>query len=251
MNISRIKIAKIAPSTLEKNSKVGVAILEIQVFVPFPKYGSNMRNYHAPTLFLVKTPENTRRHPGNHRSMNMLGDGVFDFWGDDLWYDYDEENEYIRRMWEDDEEEEEDLIAMRKRRNCGRRPAGANGSGRPHYWASTWGVMLRDPELQTIGSDARKTFMRRFRVPHSIFIRLVDWTKGWHEGNTADVCGRPRCPTELKVLGWLRIIGRDVCFDDLEELSCIKRPTIHSISTNSIAALAKSSTPFMCEYTRI
>ena len=147
-----------------------------------------MRNYHVPTLFLVKSPENTRRHPGNHRSMNMLDDGGFDFWCDDLWGDYDdgtsaEENEYIRRMWEDDDEVEKELMTMRKRRNCGRRPVGTNRSGRPHYWASKWGVMLRDPELQTIGSDARKTFMRRFRVPHSIFTRLVDWTKGWHEGS--------------------------------------------------------------------
>ena len=117
-------------------------------------------------------------------------------------------------------------MAIKKRRNYGRRPDGTNRSGRPNYWTRTWGLMLRDPELQKIGSDARKTFMRRFRVPHSIFICLVDWTKGWHQGNSSDISGRPRCPTELKVLGWLRIVGRGVCFDDLEELSCIKRPTI-------------------------
>ena len=54
-------------------------------------------------------------------------------------------------MWEDEEDNDEEMMAMkRKRRNCGKRPGGTNRSGRPHYWASTWGVMLRDPELQII-----------------------------------------------------------------------------------------------------
>lgn len=214
----------------KKISKVGGATLEIRIFFQYSKYVSNIRIYPCRPYF----GQNTRQL-GDHRSMmKMLGDGGFDFWGDDLWGDDDdgtsaEEDEYIRRMWEDEDEEEEELMERnRKRRNCGRRPGGTNRSGRPHYWESTWGVMLRDPELQTIGSDARKTFMRRFRVPHSIFTRLVDWTKGWHEKHATDAAGRPRCPTELKVLGWLRMVGRGVCFDDLEELSCIKSPTMHT-----------------------
>ena len=158
---------------------------------------------------------------------SMVGyGGDDDFWDDNDDGTSSEEAEYIRRMWEDEEEEEE-MMAI-KRRNCGKRPGGTNRSGRPNYWASTWGVMLRDPNLQTIGSDARKTFMRRFRVPHSIFTRLVRWTKGWHEKNAADAAGRPRCPTGLKVLGWLRMVGRGVCFDDLEELSSIKSSTMHA-----------------------
>ena len=112
----------------------------------------------------------------------MVGYGGYDdFWDDNDDGTSSEEAEYIRRMWEDEEEEEE-MMAI-KRRNCGKRPGGTNRSGRPHYWASTWGVMLRDPNLQIIGSDARKTFMRRFRVPHSIFTRLVGWAKGWHGGS--------------------------------------------------------------------
>lgn len=157
-------------------------------------------------------------------------DGDFQFWGDDDDTDGTsaKEDEYIRSMWEDKEEEEEEWMAKRKRRNCRRRPGGTNRSGRPHYWASTWGAMLCDPKLQIIGSDERKTFMRRFRVPYSIFTCLADWTKGWHESNACDASGRTRCPTELKVLGWLRMVGRGVCFDDLEELSSIKSPTMHS-----------------------
>ena len=63
----------------------------------------------------------------------MLGDGSFDFWGVDMCYDDEdgtsvEDDEFIKRMWEEDEEE---LMAMKKRRNHGRRPGGTNRSGRP------------------------------------------------------------------------------------------------------------------------
>ena len=88
--------------------------------------------------------------------------------------------------------------------------------------------MLRDGDLKTPGSDTQKNFIRRFRVPYSLFARLVVWAKGWHEKSETDVTGRPRCPTELKVLGCLRIVGRGVCFDDIEELSGIKSSTMHA-----------------------
>ena len=42
-----------------------------------------------------------------------------------------------------------------------------------------------------------------------------------------DCVGRPRCPTELKLLGYLRICGRAACFDDIEELSGINESTMH------------------------
>ena len=167
----------------------------------------------------------------------MLGDDDFNLWDDDDSSDNDdgmsdEEAEFMRREWEDEEDEEEDEEEMKtktKSRNSGnKRPGGTNRTGRPNYWASTWGVMLLQPELQIQGSHAWKTFMRRFRIPHSLFTRLVSWTKGWHEKNSTDVAGRPRCPTELKVLGWLRMVGRAVCFDDVEELSYVKPSTMHA-----------------------
>lgn len=41
----------------------------------------------------------------------------------------------------------------------------------------------------------------------------------WHEKDDADVAGRARIPTELKLLGVLRILGRSTCFDGIFELS--------------------------------
>ena len=87
--------------------------------------------------------------------------------------------------------------------------------------------MLRNVDLQISGSNAQKVFMRRFRLPYPIFVRLVKWAKGWHEVCQNDSAGRPRCPTELKLLGWFRMVGRAACFDDVEELSGISPPTMH------------------------
>ena len=42
-----------------------------------------------------------------------------------------------------------------------------------------------------------------------------------------DCVGRPGCPIELKLLGYLRICGRAACFDDIEELSGINKSTMY------------------------
>ena len=97
-----------------------------------------------------------------------------------------------------------------------------------HGEDSVLGRMLRDPQLHVAGSPLQKIFMRRFRIPYSIFLKLVEWAKDWHETGQTDACNRPRCPTELKVLGWLRIVGRGACFDDIDELSGIKPSTMNA-----------------------
>ena len=112
-----------------------------------------------------------------------------------------EEEDYIRRWWDDEDTEEEvEGITRRERRNTGKCPGGTNRTGRPDYWSSMWGTMLRDGELKTPGSDTQKMFVRRFRVPYSLFMRLVVWAKGWHEKSATDAAGRPRCSKELKVV---------------------------------------------------
>ena len=132
----------------------------------------------------------------------------------------------MHRMW--DEEDEEEELRM-KGRNTSPRPGGTNNKhGRPDYWDSTWGRMLQDPNLQIVGSPLRKTFTRRFRMPYPVYKRIVHWAKGWHEKNACDCTGRPRAPTELKILGYLRMVGRASCLDDIEELSYVKEPTMHA-----------------------
>ena len=118
-------------------------------------------------------------------------------------------------------------IYVNKPRNTCHRPGGTNSTGRPDYWESAWGKMLIDPTLQVPGSDLRKTFFRRFRVPYVLYNRLVVWAKSWCEKRLCDASGRNIVPTELKVLGYLRIVGRGVCFDDIQELSYISTSTMH------------------------
>jgi hypothetical protein len=95
----------------------------------------------------------------------------------------------------------------------------------------TWATMLREegPLLLIPDSFESKRFRSRFRVPFPIFLRLVDWTKTWFEWSETNPGGckpscafqRPRIPTELKVLGVLRLLGRGVCLDDIQELSSV------------------------------
>ena len=144
--------------------------------------------------------------------------------------DQEEENDRCRQWMEEDEMDDYTIIwsICKKKRNTEKRPGGSNSLGRPKYWDSVWGRMLLHPDLQISSSPMRKTFMRRFRVPYLMFKRLVNWTKDWHEMSTTDAAHRLRAPTELKVLGWLRIVGRSVGFDDIEELCHISVPTLHS-----------------------
>lgn len=126
----------------------------------------------------------------------------------------------------DFDEDEDNIINQTKRR----RPGGSNSRHRPVYEDSTWGKMLRDQhsELLLPESDAARIFRRRFRIPYTIFLELLGWTKEWHEKSTTDASGRARIPTELKLLGVLRILGRATCFDGIFELSGISISTMQS-----------------------
>ena len=122
----------------------------------------------------------------------------------------------------------EELEHIKRARNTGPRPGGTNATGRKNYEESTWARMLRNQsaQLKSHTSPESKVFRNRFRVPFAIFERLALWAKGWHEKGKADASGRRRIPTELKVLGVLRILGRATCFDGIEELSSISVPTM-------------------------
>ena len=94
-----------------------------------------------------------------------------------------------------------------------------------------WSIMLREeaPQLEVPDSFESKRFRTRFRVPYPMFLRLVEWTRTWVEWSPTNPSGlkpfchfkRPRIATELKVLGVLRMLGRGVCYDDIQELSSI------------------------------
>jgi hypothetical protein len=111
------------------------------------------------------------------------------------------------------------------------------------YHESNWGKMLKEEKEKLLDPDSKesKIFRNRFRVPYPIFLRLVQWTKSWYDKDDSvpgsrksdcsigayDAVNNPSIPCELKVLGVLRILGRGICLDDVEELTNISKTTMH------------------------
>ena len=102
--------------------------------------------------------------------MQLFGSYLFGSWSDEDDRDgassSEEEVDYMRRRFEeedmDDVMEEESVGMLKRKRNTGKRPGGTNFTGRPDYWTSTWGMMLRNPELTTPGSKLQKMLLLLF-----------------------------------------------------------------------------------------
>lgn len=76
-----------------------------------------------------------------------------------------------------------------------------------------------------------KTFRRRFRVPYSIFEKIVSMCEearsfeddgiDWFSRSGKDCCNQSTIPLSLLILGCLRILGRGMCMDGVNELTNI------------------------------
>ena len=100
---------------------------------------------------------------------------------------------------------------------------GWNVNNPEELWRTPWGTMLQDPRLLDPHSWQAAKFRRRFRVPHSVFLLLVQKCK------TAHVFGTSKIPEEFKLMIALRILGRASCADDMCELSWVGESTCNSI----------------------
>ena len=109
------------------------------------------------------------------------------------------------------------LIAKRKRQRLKKGRHGPRLSRlRKDPWESTWGKMLLEEHDLLLQPDSHEAvlFRKRFRAPFILFQSLVEWTSSWlHWSPTnpdgikpTDSYGQARIPTELKVLGVLRIL---------------------------------------------
>ncbi len=85
---------------------------------------------------------------------------------------------------------------------------------RPNYWSSTWGRMLRNPQLQDSSSKVSRKFRRRFRVPYVLFKDVI--VPQCVAANVFDTKSNSTIPIEIKVLVALRILGRNAVSDDNE-----------------------------------
>ena len=85
-----------------------------------------------------------------------------------------------------------------------------------------WGKLLSNPLLLIPESYFARQFQRRFRLPYPLFLELVDDAKEFNifEMNNP-YSTRLKIPIELKCMIALRMLGRDLCCDDVFELSYV------------------------------
>jgi hypothetical protein len=109
-------------------------------------------------------------------------------------------------------------------RGAGSRPG---GSERPHvdFKGTKWGKMLAHPSVSDPRSKQGKLFRRRFRVPYPVFLQIVADALERFPSEIPDCRGRLSAPLKIKILGWLRTLGRASCFDDVSELSGVGEST--------------------------
>jgi hypothetical protein len=83
-------------------------------------------------------------------------------------------------------------------------------------WSTPWGLMLKQlANISDINSFEHRKFRRRFRVPFSMFLEIV---KECEEGNVFGVTVRKnKIAIDFKVLASLKILGRDLCCDEIDE----------------------------------
>ena len=141
-----------------------------------------------------------------------------------------------------------DVYMMRRKRMALKKPIHMMASSKkrvssvpkdmdPQYLSSPWAIMLNTLSQLNNGfgpcitSREGKLFRRRFRIPYQVFLFLSDKCRKQKTfGETSevdfDLCGRLKCPIEIKLLGTLRILGRNWCFDDVAEATGLSAVTV-------------------------
>lgn len=95
-------------------------------------------------------------------------------------------------------------------------------TGREPDWEySIWSNLLKNETFRDPTHRNGKLFRLRFRVPYPIFNEIVEDLKSRDEfkKQNFDCCKQRSIPIELLVLGTLRILGRGMCLDGINELS--------------------------------
>jgi hypothetical protein len=104
----------------------------------------------------------------------------------------------------------------KKRRNRGLNCVDGVEIPKIDCWSSSWGLLLNHPNTANCDTREGKKFRRRFRIPFPLFRDvLVPLAK---ERNLFKTKRKSHIPIEFKILLSLRILGRGVCADDINEL---------------------------------
>ena len=87
---------------------------------------------------------------------------------------------------------------------------------RKDYYESAFWHIVANPSNQDPQSFDGRCFRRRFRVPYSVFLQLVDFAEALgFDRRPVDAAGKNGAPLEIKILAVLQLLGRGLCFDDV------------------------------------
>jgi hypothetical protein len=132
----------------------------------------------------------------------------------------EDELEQVHQWIADNEEMFKDMCGVNTKRRRNRTP-------KVDLWKSVWGLMLRHPDVEDGSTKVGQKFRRRFRVPYPVFrevlVPLCIEKKIFNKQRSSYI------PVDFKVLLALRILGRGVCADDIEELTGIGESTVLDI----------------------
>jgi hypothetical protein len=132
------------------------------------------------------------------------------------------------------ERKQRSSLKLRKKRS----PLSTPRDTKLDFLTSTWGKLLKKlsviPGGPSITSREGKLFRRRFRVPWAVFIDLLQKCKkkklfGEHSLKRFDCSSSSICPYAIKLLGVLRILGRNWCCDDVAEATGMGESTAKRI----------------------
>ncbi|KAJ1439688.1 hypothetical protein B484DRAFT_443840 [Ochromonadaceae sp. CCMP2298] len=150
--------------------------------------------------------------------------------------DVDEADAVVFCQQLDNEYLQLDDCVRRMQDNIEEAKSGRESHGRTKdLWSSTWGRMLKNPFLNDPKHWVHRDFVRRFRLPYQLFKQLLVECE---EVNLFDTKRRGKIPIEFKVLIGLRILARDSCADDLDELLNIGGSTINTIFKQFVTGMA-------------
>lgn len=95
---------------------------------------------------------------------------------------------------------------------------------------------MKDPDLYDSSTRGAKLFRRRFRVPLPLFEIIVQKYKN---GKVFNPERKSNISIEFKVMIAIRIFGRDVCADEVSELSFVPERTVNRIFKDFVANFSR------------
>jgi hypothetical protein len=178
--------------------------------------------------------------------------------GDEGEMDVDEADAVAFCQQLDNEYLQLDDCVRRMQDNIEEAKSGRESHGRTKdLWSSTWGRMLKNPFLNDPKHWVHRDFVRRFRLPYQLFKQVsllfqfflklhltfltpssIQLVVECEEVNLFDTKRRGKIPIEFRVLIGLRILARDSCADDLDELLNIGGSTINNIFKQFVTGMA-------------